>query len=184
MGVDEVGRGSVAGPVVVGAVVFADNCKKIIGIKDSKKLSRKQRERLEPKIKKWALAVGIGQAEPDEIDKNGIIWGLNKAAELATRQVIKKIKVSQISIDGPKTMGLEKLGIKVIPIIDGDEKIYEIAAASIVAKVYRDKLLRKLAKKYSGYGWETNVGYGTKKHVEAIKKLGLTPFHRKTFWHG
>lgn len=180
VGVDEVGRGCLAGPVVVGAVVFPINQRLILGVNDSKRLSAKKRELLAPLIRKQALAVGVGQIEADVIDQMGIVTAILQAADKAIK-MMKLDKKYMVVSDGPNPIhsSIPEVGLEAI--IDGDAKIYTISAASIVAKVYRDELMHQCAKKYPGYGWETNVGYGTKQHLEAIKNLGLTPLHRRSF---
>jgi len=180
VGIDEVGRGCLAGPVVVAAVVFPKHHSAIAEADDSKKLSRKKRELLEPLIKYQALAVGIGQVEAKIIDQIGIVAAIKKAADIALSKIILKTNFKILS-DGPKPLNSPIKNHQSIAIINGDAKIYSIAAASIVAKVYRDHLMYQQALKYPGYKWETNVGYGTKFHLDAIKKSGFTPLHRRTF---
>lgn len=182
VGVDEVGRGCLAGPVVVGAIVFPIDHVLMRGVNDSKKISRNKREILAPIITKQALAVGFGQVEAEEIDRIGIVAAIQQSADTA----IERLNLSQnymVASDGPRPIHSPIPGVVLEAIIDGDAKIYSIAAASIAAKVYRDKLMHQWAEKYSGYGWATNVGYGTKQHLEAIKNLGLTPLHRRNFCH-
>lgn len=174
-GVDEVGRGSLIGPVYAAAVILNNNIeiKKLI---DSKKLTKIRRENLDIYIKnnsKWS----IGTASIKEIEKYNIL----KASLLAMRRAIKKLKKKPtlVLIDGNKTPILKDYKLK--SIIKGDQKIPEISAASIIAKVARDKLIKKISKKYKGYFWDQNAGYGTNKHLKAIRKLGITKFHRKKF---
>jgi len=181
-GVDEVGRGSFAGPVVAGAVVFKDEVLPRIVINDSKKLSPKKRELSSFWIKRNALAYGIGKASVGEINK----FGIKKATETAFRRAIKNCnkRIDYLLIDAfyiPYVRGLRRKNQ--MPIIKGDAKSLSIAAASIVAKVYRDKLMTNLSKKpkYRKYHWDINKGYGTKIHREAIKKYGLTKLHREKF---
>jgi ribonuclease HII len=187
-GVDEVGRGCFAGPVIAGCVTFRrvpnstnrilDNVK----INDSKKLSPKQREIADKWIRKNALAWGIGSASVVQINKVGI----KKASEIAFRKAIKNcgVEIDYLLIDAffiPYVRGLRRKNQK--PIIKGDTKSVSIAAASIIAKVYRDKLMTDLGKKpkYKKYKWNKNKGYGTLEHRNAIKKYGLTRQHRKKF---
>ena len=174
-GVDEVGRGSLIGPVYAAAVIFKNNFDKK-KIRDSKKLTKKNREMLEKYIKKnsyWS----IGSASLKEIEKLNIL----NASLLAMKRSIKKLKLkpSITLIDGNKLPELN--GYKVKYVIKGDQKISEISAASIIAKVARDRLITKLSKKFKKYAWDKNAGYGTKEHLKAIKKFGITKHHRKNF---
>ena len=174
-GVDEVGRGSLIGPVYAAAVILNKNIKKK-EIKDSKKLSKPQREILAEYIKKnsiWA----VGSASLKEIEKVNIL----NASLLAMKRAIKKLKLKPnlVLIDGNKSPKLKNYKVKTI--IKGDQKIIEISAASIIAKVSRDKLMLKISKKFKIYKWDLNAGYGTKDHIKAIKKFGITKHHRKTF---
>ena len=174
-GVDEVGRGSLIGPVYAAAVILNNSIDKKL-LKDSKTLTKDKREELEKYIKKnsiWA----IGQASTKEIEKINILH----ASLLAMKRAILKLKTkpSLVLIDGNKLPDLKNYELKYI--IKGDQKIPSISAASIIAKVSRDRFIAKLSKKFNGYGWDTNSGYGTKEHLRAIKKLGITKHHRKTF---
>ncbi len=174
-GVDEVGRGSLIGPVYAAAVILKKNLDKK-KLKDSKKLNKKNREILEKYIKKnsyWS----IGSASLKEIEKFNIL----NASLLAMKRAIKKLnkKPSQILIDGNKIPKMKNYNLKCI--VKGDEKIAEISAASIIAKVARDKLITKMSKKFTEYAWDKNAGYGTKLHLIAIRKFGVTKYHRKTF---
>ena len=174
-GVDEVGRGSLIGPVYAAAVILNKSINTQI-LKDSKSLTKEKRKSLSRYIKKnsiWA----IGKASEREIEKINIL----QASLLAMKRAIKKLKKkpSHVLIDGNKIPELKNYRLKAI--IKGDQKITSISAASIVAKVSRDKFISKLAYKNKGYNWEQNFGYGTKQHLKAIKKLGITKHHRKTF---
>ena len=174
-GVDEVGRGSLIGPVYAAAVILRNTANKK-KFKDSKKLSKKKREELEIYIKRntyWS----IGSANVKEIEKLNIL----NASLLAMKRAIKKLnkKPSQVLIDGNKIPKIKNYNLKCV--IKGDEKIPEISAASIIAKVARDRLITKMSKKFAEYAWDKNAGYGTKLHLIAIKKFGATKHHRKTF---
>ena len=174
IGVDEVGRGPLAGPVISAAIVL--NKEKIPeGINDSKKLSKKKREVInEELISQHKFAIGIASVE--EIDKINIL----QASLLAMKRAVLNlnIKPQTILVDGNKLPDLE---YNMYPIIKGDNKSISIAAASIIAKVYRDKLMQDLSLQYPGYYWEKNSGYGTKQHLLALNNLGVTPIHRKSF---
>ena len=174
-GVDEVGRGSLVGPVYAAAVVLNHSINKKL-LKDSKKLSKKRREILAQYIKKnstWAIA----KASISEIEKKNIL----QASLMAMKRAILKLKKkpSMILIDGNKLPKIENYKLK--SVIKGDQKISEISAASIIAKVARDRLIGKMSKKFKKYCWDRNAGYGTKQHLKAIKKYGITKHHRKTF---
>ena len=174
-GVDEVGRGSLIGPVYASAVILKKSINSKL-LKDSKSLSKKDREYLCTYIKKnstWS----IGKASVKEIEKLNIL----QASLLAMKRAIKKLKKkpTHVLIDGNKTPELENYNLK--SVIKGDKKIPSISAASIIAKVSRDKFITTLSKKNKGYDWDKNFGYGTKQHLKALKKLGITKHHRKTF---
>ena len=175
-GVDEVGRGSLIGPVYAAAVILDNSINKKL-LKDSKTLTKNKREELEKYIKKnsiWA----IGQASTKEIEKINILH----ASLLAMKRAIIKLKrkPSLVLIDGNKLPVLKNYNLEYV--IKGDKKIPSISAASIIAKVSRDKFITTLSKKFKNYGWDTNSGYGTKEHLRAIKKYGITKYHRKTFY--
>ena len=174
-GVDEVGRGSLVGPVFAATVIFKKDVDKK-KFKDSKLLSKVKRENLEKYIKNNCIWT-IGSASLKEIEKLNIL----NASMLAMKRSIKKLKIkpSLILIDGNKSPHL--IGYNLKCIIKGDKKIPEISAASIIAKVARDRLITKMSKKFTKYAWDKNAGYGTKLHLIAIKKFGVTKHHRKTF---
>ena len=174
-GVDEVGRGSLIGPVFAAAVIFKTNIDKK-KIKDSKKLSKVKRNILEKYIKKNSIW-SIGSASLREIEKLNIL----NASLLAMKRSIKKLKLkpSLTLIDGNRLPVMNGYNLKFV--IKGDQKISEISAASIIAKVARDRLIGKMSKKFKKYCWDRNAGYGTKQHLKAIKKYGITKHHRKTF---
>ena len=174
-GVDEVGRGSLIGPVFAAAVILNKPINKKL-LKDSKKLTKIRREIIAKYIKKnsiWA----IGKASVKEIEKINILH----ASLLAMKRAILKLKKkpSLVLIDGNKLPEIKNYTLNAV--IKGDQKIPSISAASILAKVTRDKLISNLGKKYKNYLWDKNFGYGTKHHLKAIKKFGITIHHRKTF---
>ncbi len=175
-GVDEVGRGPLVGPVVTSCVVLPKDYY-IDGLTDSKKLSKKKREYFYDIIMKDALGVGIGIKSEKVIDEVNIYEATKLAMIEAIDNCKKKCKIEHILIDAMKL----DIDIPSTSIIKGDYKSITISAASVVAKVTRDRMLDELDKKYPMYDFKNNVGYGTKKHIEAIKEYGITPFHRKTF---
>lgn len=175
-GVDEVGRGPLVGPVVAACVVLPKDFA-LEGLTDSKKLSEKKRNIYSEYIKEHALAYGIGEIGPDIIDKVNIYEATKLAMKEAIKKVQKKINLEHILIDA---MPLE-LDIPTTSIIKGDSLSISIAAASVIAKVYRDNLMYELDKKYPEYGYASHKGYPTKKHLEAINKYGLIDGYRKTY---
>ena len=174
-GVDEAGRGPLCGPVVAAAVILPKD-EYIEGINDSKKLTEKKREKLYDDIMKKAVAVSIGISDVDVIEKVNIL----NATKLAMKQAIEKlsIKPDYVLIDGNQMIDIN---IKAETVVSGDAKSLSIAAASIIAKVTRDRMLIEFDKKYPEYGFAKHKGYGTKSHIEAIQKYGLTDIHRSSF---
>jgi ribonuclease HII len=177
-GVDEVGVAPTCGAVVAAAVIIRPGSHRIPGVRDSKTLSMAQRERLAPIIRSRAVAIGVGAASVREIDQLNIYH----ATHLAMRRAIGRLGGHEhVIVDGNRIAGFE---VEVGPysnVVDGDAKVYSIACASVVAKVIRDRMMLRLAARYPGYGWEHNQGYATRDHREAIRRQGLTPFHRRSF---
>lgn len=177
-GVDEVGVAPTCGAVVAAAVIMRPNAHRIPGVRDSKTLSAAQRERLAPIIRRRAVAVGLGAASVREIDALNIYH----ATHLAMRRAIARLGGHEhVLVDGNRIANFEAAVGPYTAIVDGDAKCYTIACASVVAKVVRDRMMGMLAARYPGYGWERNQGYATREHREAIRRLGLTPFHRRSF---
>ena len=174
-GVDEVGRGPLAGPVVAAAVILPSDYE-ITGLNDSKKLSEKRREAMDEIIRREAVSFGIGLISQDRIDEINILQATYEAMRLALEQLSPApdmILADAVTIPGIETRQL--------PIIKGDAKSASIAAASIIAKVYRDHLMIEYDSLYPEYGFARNKGYGTKEHINALKEFGPTPLHRKSF---
>lgn len=173
-GVDEVGRGPLAGPVVATAVILPQNCK-IKGLNDSKKIPKKKHEKIFQAVKEKALAIGIGVMDNHVIDQVNIY----EATKIAMKEAIAQlqIKPEHLLIDA---MELD-LPISQTSIVKGDANSLSIAAASIVAKVTRDKIMANYDQEFPGYDFSQNAGYGTAKHLEGIAKLGITPIHRTSF---
>lgn len=180
-GCDEAGRGCLCGPVACAAVILPPDfsCDEL---NDSKKLTERQREKLRPIIESNALAWAVVMVEPSEIDEinilNASIAGMHRAVDALT------IRPEHLLIDGNRFKPYVDAEFRPIPhttVVKGDGKFMSIAAASILAKTHRDELMLRLAAEYPGYGWEENMGYPTKAHREAIARLGLTPYHRRTF---
>ncbi len=174
-GVDEAGRGPLAGPVVAAAVVFPTEVE-IPEVKDSKKLTESKREQLFDEIVRHSLAYGIGIIYQTEIDEINILQATLKAMQKAVSSL--RVKPNLVLVDGNKKFECE---IPVETVIKGDSKSFSIAAASILAKVTRDRIMQNLALDFPEYNWHKNKGYGTKEHIEAIKKFGATEIHRKSF---
>lgn len=179
-GVDEVGRGPLAGPIVAASVILKLDYKNdkdlILGIKDSKKLTEKSREQLDRIIKEKALSYNIFEIGNDEIDTKGIAWCNNEVLKKAVAGL--NIEPALVLSDG---YPIKNCDIDNEFVIKGDIKSASIACASIIAKVYRDNLMKEYHKVYPNYGFDRNVGYGTKDHIEAIKKYGYTKIHRMSF---
>lgn len=174
-GIDEVGRGPLAGPVVAGAVILPKDCD-ILYLNDSKKLSEKMREALYDEIMEKAVATGIGIVGPGRIDEINIL----QATYEAMRMAIDNLKVRpDLLLNDAVT--IPEVDIKQVPIIKGDAKSISIAAASIIAKVTRDRLMVQYEEVLPGYGFASNKGYGSSAHIQAIKELGATPIHRQSF---
>lgn len=174
-GIDEVGRGPLAGPVVAGAVILPKDCD-ILYLNDSKQLSEKKREELYDVIMEKALAIGLGLVSPERIDEINIL----QATYEAMRQAIDNLKYKpDLLLNDAVT--IPGVPIKQVPIIKGDAQSISIAAASIIAKVTRDRLMVEYDQVYPEYGFASNKGYGAKAHIEAIKKYGPTPIHRRSF---
>ena len=183
-GVDEAGRGPWVGPVVAGCVFFVNrnvDAKLLENLNDSKKISKKKREMLfdllHIEAEKGNVLIGIGEASAKEIDEINIL----NASFLAMKRAVEnaKIKPDMVLIDGNREP--KDFDYKTKAVIKGDAKSYSISGASILAKVYRDRLMEDMAKKYPYYGFEKNAGYGTKAHIEGLEKYGITPEHRKSY---
>lgn len=174
-GIDEVGRGPLAGPVMAAAVILPKNCD-ILYINDSKQLSEKMREKLFDEIMEKAISVGVGSVPPAKIDEINIL----QATYEAMRQAIGNLNITpDILLNDAVT--IPKVNIKQVPIIKGDAKSASIAAASIIAKVTRDRIMTAYDKIFPAYGFASNKGYGSAEHIEALKKYGPTLLHRRSF---
>ncbi len=211
VGVDEVGRGPLAGPVVAAAVVFPEGCRNVRGLRDSKMLPPERREKLAVVIRSKALAIGLGAASAREIDRLNI----RVASAVAMRRALGRCLGALASRGGlamprqpqppprserPQTLHcacgdaptecwiiidglpLPEIGIAHDALVDGDARCHSVAAASVVAKTVRDALMHRLAVRYPGYGWGTNVGYATDSHQEGLRLLGPTRHHRRSFF--
>ena len=175
-GIDEAGRGPLAGPVVVAAVIMPKDSL-IEGVNDSKKVSEKKREALYEQITDEAIAWGVGIIDQKEIDEINILNATKKGLTTAIKEL--KVKPDRIIVDALDK--IDTLGIPYTPIIKGDAKCYSIAAASIIAKVTRDRIMRQWDEIYPMYGFEKHKGYGTAMHMQAIREYGLCPLHRRSF---
>lgn len=172
-GMDEVGRGPLAGNVVTACVVMPEE-PAILWIDDSKKLSESRREKVYEEIMAQAVYIGIGEVTPEEIDRINIL----EATRKAMREAAAKVPADVFLIDAVTNLGLQG---REVPIIKGDASSYSIAAASIIAKVTRDRQMIEMDKLYPEYGFARNKGYGTKEHIEALKRIGPCPIHRRSF---
>jgi len=174
-GIDEAGRGALAGPVVAAAVVLPRGSE-LLGVDDSKRLAEEEREELFPHIIKKALAVGISYSHPTQIDRENVLNASLMAMAVALGNL--RFPIDLILLDGRDRIDVPG---RVVPVIGGDGKSLSIAAASVVAKVARDRLMRKLHRVHPAYNFISNKGYGTKEHIAAIVKHGITTVHRKTY---
>ena len=174
-GIDEVGRGPLAGPVVAGAVILPEDCE-ILYLNDSKKLSEKKRELLYDEIMEKAIAVGIGAVSPERIDEINILQATYEAMRIA---------ISRLSVRPDLLLNdavtIPQVDIPQVPIIKGDAKSVSIAAASIIAKVTRDRMMVQYEELYPGYEFASNKGYGSARHIAALKEIGPCPIHRRSF---
>jgi ribonuclease HII len=178
VGVDEVGVAPTCGAVVAAAVIMPAHCKRIPGVRDSKMMTALQRERLAPVIRRRAVAVGVGAASVREIDQLNIYH----ATHLAMYRAIARLGGhDHVLVDGNRIAEFEAHVGPYTNIVDGDDKVYSIACASVVAKVVRDRMMDRLHARYPMYGWDRNAGYATREHRAAIREHGLTPHHR-TSW--
>ena len=175
-GLDEVGMGSVAGPITVAVAVFSNEMRKIPGLGDSKKLTKKRRQDMAPAIWNAAEFVGIGWVHPNIIDELGKTEAWNRAC-LDALEGMPRVDV--LTVDG--IIDVNGYCGKQITMPKADDKVWQVSAASIIAKVVRDIHMQDMAECYSGYGWERNSGYGTAQHMEAIKARGATSYHRLSF---
>jgi ribonuclease HII len=181
VGVDEAGRGPLAGPVVAAAVVFPAGSTLLEGVRDSKTLSPARREALALRIRATALAVGVAGASVREIDDLNIRVATALAMRRAVLKVLSRFPASplpRLLLDGRP---MREIGFPHEALVDGDASCHSIAAAGIIAKTVRDRLMRRLAGRHAGYGWERNCGYGSVEHVTAIRSLGPTDHHRRSF---
>ncbi len=184
VGVDEVGRGPLAGPVVAAAVVFPADCRRIRGVRDSKVLPPGRRTLLAAEIRSRALAVAVAAASRAEIDRLNI----RVATALAMRRAVRRLACDprlatrdsrlDLLLDG---LPLPELGFPHDALVDGDALCFSVAAAGIVAKVVRDELMTRLHHRHPAFGWDTNAGYGTAAHLDALARLGPTAHHRRSF---
>ena len=185
-GIDEAGRGPLAGPVVVACVIMPRDSM-IEGVNDSKKVSEKKREKLYDQIIEEAIAYGVGIVSQEEIDRINILNATKEGLTMAIKEIEKDLREKQRDFEKPEIILVDALtkidtdGISYKSIIKGDAKNYSIAAASIIAKVTRDRIMRQWDEVYPMYGFEKHKGYGTAAHIAAIKEYGLCPLHRRSF---
>ena len=174
-GIDEAGRGPLAGPVVAGAVVLPKNCK-ILYLNDSKKLSAKRRDELFDEIREKAISYGIGMSSPAQIDSINILQATYEAMRLAIEdlEVVPDLLLND-------AVTIPEMPYRQVPIVKGDAKSVSIAAASVIAKVTRDRLMMQYDKILPEYGFAQNKGYGSQSHIEALKRVGASPIHRRSF---
>lgn len=175
-GCDEAGRGPLAGPVYAASVILPQDFYHPL-LNDSKKMSRKARELLRPIIEQQALAWAVVEISAQEIDSLNILWASVEGMHRAIRQL--SLKPDFILVDGNRFKPIDGIPFKTV--VHGDATYSSIAAASVLAKTYRDSKMAELALEYPQYGWDKNMGYPTKEHIEAIRKWGYTPYHRKSF---
>ena len=175
-GLDEAGRGPLAGPVFAAAVILPEGFSHP-RLNDSKKMTEKAREELRPIIEKEAIAWAVEKVSAEEIDRLNILWASVTGMQRAVLRL--SVKPDFLLVDGNRFKPLE--GYRYATVVHGDATYKSIAAASVLAKTYRDDYMRELAKKYPQYGWERNMGYPTPEHIAAIKSFGLTPEHRRSF---
>lgn len=174
-GIDEAGRGPLAGPVLAVALILPPGVA-IPDADDSKRLTPSARERIAAEIERHALALGIGAASAREVDRYNIL----RATHLAMQRAVGRLAIrpDHLIVDG---LPVPALGKEQTAVVKGDRTVHSVACASIIAKVTRDRIMQRLARRYPGYGWETNSGYGTAAHLEALARLGPTPHHRRSF---
>lgn len=176
-GIDEVGRGALAGPVVAAAVILKPTCEILIGkVRDSKLLKRERREELVPIIHDNSVAFAIGAVEPEEIDRINILQATLKAMQIAVSKLVPTPDLCLV--DGNQRIAGE---IPQRTIVSGDRRVLSIAAASVLAKVYRDRLMAELGLQFPEYGWARNMGYGTEDHLQSLRERGPCPIHRHSF---
>lgn len=175
VGIDEAGRGPLAGPVVAAAVLLPNNVS-IQGLRDSKRLTARQRDHVYDRVRTIAITYGVGIIAADQIDKHNILWATKQAMQISVKHLGRK--PDMLLIDGPITLPME---IAQQPIVRGDAICASIAAASIIAKVTRDRLMIDYAKKYPTYGFERHKGYPTQEHYDRLQRHGPCPIHRYSF---